>query len=237
MMNVAAHRFSDAGLVELPGGAVSIAPMLLAKRMQAATSRKIPANETIWCEGDARSHIFVVRTGAVCLSRTLANGRRIVLDFAYPGDIIGMGADTHPCDAHTVQLTRLEAIPAGAFKRAVQEDPEFGRQASIQVANALSAAYQHVVVISKLSASERLASFLVALSRRNEANGLSALSVLLPMKRLDIADFLGLTIETVSRTFTRFRDAGLIAMDQHNVVVFRDLPKLRSLAAGESEDE
>jgi CRP/FNR family transcriptional regulator len=223
--------------VDFPQSGMPIGTMLMAKGLTAAATRKIAANETLWCEGEARSHIFIVKTGAVCLSRTLPNGRRIVLDFAYPGDIIGLGADSHPCDAHTVQLTRLETIPVAAFKRAVAEDAEFGRQASIEVANALTAAYQHVVVISKLSANERLASFLMTLSDRNEARGLSGASILLPMKRLDIADFLGLTIETVSRTFTRFRDAGWITMEQHNVVVFRDLPKLRALAAGEGEHD
>ena len=234
-MNVAAHNFKAAQPVDLAPGDMPISALLMAKGLHSAASRKIAASETLWCEGEERSHIFIIRTGAVCLSRTLPNGRRIVLDFAYPGDIIGLGADLHPCDAHTVQLTRLEAIPAAAFNRAVAEDIEFGRQASLQIANALTAAYQHVVVISKLSANERLASFLMALSRRNEARGLSAMSVLLPMKRIDIADFLGLTIETVSRTFTRFKEAGLIAMDQHSVVVFRDRAKLRALAAGEGD--
>lgn len=236
-MNVAVTAIKAAHPIAFSPAEMPIGPMLMAKGLHASAARKVAANETLWCEGENRTHIFIVRTGAICLSRTLPNGRRIVLEFAYPGDIIGLGSDIHPCDAHTVQLTRLEAIPAAAFKRAVAEDAEFGRQASLQVTNALTAAYQHVVVISKLSANERLASFLMTLSRRNEERGLSPMSVLLPMKRLDIADFLGLTIETVSRTFTRFRDAGWIAMDQHNVVVFRDLRKLRALAAGEGESE
>jgi CRP/FNR family transcriptional regulator len=237
MMNISVHKMPSEGVVEIGQPGLSIGPMMMAKRLSSLASRKIAANETLWCEGDERSHIFIVRTGAVCMSRTLPNGRRIVLEFAYPGDIIGLGSDTHACDAHCVQSTKLDVIPASAFKRAVAEDPEFGRQASVQVSNALAAAYQHVVVISKLSASERLASFLMALSKRNEEHGLSAMSVVLPMKRLDIADFLGLTIETVSRTFTRFRDMGLITMDQHNVVLFRDLSKLRALAAGECDSD
>ena len=195
--------------------------------------RKISANETLWCEGGARTHIFVVKTGAVCFSRMLPDGRRIVLGFAYPEDIIGLGGDVYNCDAQAVQSTRLEAIPAGAFKRAVSLDAAFGRRASAAVNQALDAAYQHVVVISKLSANERLASFLMVLSNRNKTHGISPTSVLIPMKRIDIADYLGLTIETVSRTFTIFKNAGLIAMDQPNVVVFRDIQRLRSLAAGE----
>ncbi|MGL4636140.1 MAG: Crp/Fnr family transcriptional regulator [Beijerinckiaceae bacterium] len=198
--------------------------------------RKVAANETLWCEREERTHIFIVRSGAICFSRMLPDGRRIVLGFAYPGDIIGIGSDIHCCDAQTVQTTRLEAIPAASFKRAVVEDPSLGKQATAAVTHALDAAYQHVVVISKLSANERLASFLMALSDRNERYGLSPLSVLLPMRRVDIADFLGLTIETVSRTFTIFRNAGLIAMDQANIIIFKDIRKLRALASGEGHD-
>jgi CRP/FNR family transcriptional regulator, anaerobic regulatory protein len=198
--------------------------------------RKVAANETLWCEGEERSHIFIVRSGAICFSRMLPDGRRIVLGFAYPGDIIGIGSDFHYCDAQTVQVTRLEAIPAASFKRAVVDDPSLGKQATAAVNQVLDAAYQHVVVISKLSANERLASFLMALSDRNERHGLSPLSIVLPMRRIDIADYLGLTIETVSRTFTILKNAGLIAMDQASIVVFKDTRKLRALAAGEGQD-
>jgi CRP/FNR family transcriptional regulator, anaerobic regulatory protein len=213
----------------------AIGAMLAAKHLCQAGARKVPANETIWCEGDERTHIFIVRSGAVCLSRLLPDGRRIVLGFAYPGDVIGIGGDIHQADAHTVQTTRLDAVPVTAFKRAIGEDPAFGRCAAAEVNRALEAAYRQVVVISKLTACERLASFLMALSQRNARHGLSPLSVVLPMKRIDIADFLGLTIETVSRTFTQLRTSGLIAMDQCNIVVFKDIQKLSMLAAGEGE--
>jgi CRP/FNR family transcriptional regulator, anaerobic regulatory protein len=213
----------------------TIGSMMAAKHLCQAGARKVPAHETIWCEGDERTHIFVVRSGAVCLSRLLPDGRRIVLGFAYPGDVIGIGGDIHQADAHTVQTTRLDGVPAAAFKRAISEDPAFGRCATAEMNRALDAAYRHVVVISKLTACERLASFLMALSLRNGRHGLSPLSAVLPMKRIDIADFLGLTIETVSRTFTQLKASGLIAMDQCNIVVFKDIQKLGMLAAGEGE--
>jgi CRP/FNR family transcriptional regulator len=204
-------------------------------RRHSSSVRKFAANETLWCEGDERDCVHIVRSGAICLSRMLPDGRRIVLGFAYPGDFLGLGSDIHVSDAHTIQRTQLETIPARVFKRLVREDAELARRVAAAVSDALNAAYQHVVVISKLSAEERLASFLVSLSNRNAARSLSPLSVLLPMKRLDIADFLGLTIETVSRTFTIFRNLGLISLEQANIVVFRDLRRLRWLAAGESE--
>jgi CRP/FNR family transcriptional regulator, anaerobic regulatory protein len=222
--------------MQLRADALSTAQFFATRCPHQPGLRKVAANETLWCEGEERAHIFIVRSGAICFSRMLPDGRRIVLGFAYPGDIIGIGSDFHNCDAQTVQVTRLEAIPAASFKRAVIDDPGLGKRATAAVHQALDAAYQHVVVISKLSANERLASFLMALSDRNAKHGLSPLSIILPMRRLDIADYLGLTIETVSRTFTIFKNAGLIAMDQASIIVFTDIGKLRALASGEGHD-
>ncbi len=234
MFDTHSHQIAHQNVIQLPYG-MSAAHSFAQHCPHQPGIRKVAANETLWCEGEERSHIFIVRSGAICFSRMLPDGRRIVLGFAYPGDVIGIGSDFHYCDAQTVQATRLEAIPASSFKRAIVEDPSFGKQASAAVNQALDAAYQHVVVISKLSANERLASFLIALSDRNDKHGLSPLSIVLPMRRVDIADYLGLTIETVSRTFTIFRNAGLIAMDQASIVIFKDIRKLRALAAGGGE--
>jgi CRP-like cAMP-binding protein len=236
MFDTIMHHPAPQNAIQLRADSLSAAEMFSTRCPHQPALRKVAASETLWCEGEERSHIFIVRSGAICFSRMLPDGRRIVLGFAYPGDIIGIGSDFHYCDAQTVQATRLEAISAASFKRAVIEDPGFGKQAAAAVNQALDAAYQHVVVISKLSANERLASFLIALSDRNEKHGLSPLSVVLPMRRVDIADFLGLTIETVSRTFTILRNAGLIAMDQANIIVFKDIQKLRALASGEGTD-
>ncbi|MGL4239545.1 MAG: Crp/Fnr family transcriptional regulator, partial [Beijerinckiaceae bacterium] len=70
--------------------------------------RRLSADEALWCEGDDRSHICCVLSGAICFSRMLPDGRRIVLGFAYPGDIIGLGSEIATSDAHAVQTTRLE---------------------------------------------------------------------------------------------------------------------------------
>jgi CRP/FNR family transcriptional regulator, anaerobic regulatory protein len=236
MLDTLAQHTVPQNTIAFRTGSLSAAQIFATRCPHQPGLRKVAARETLWCEGEKRSHIFIVRSGAICFSRMLPDGRRIVLGFAYPGDIIGIGSDFHYCDAQTVQATQLEAISAASFKRAVIDDPGLGKQATAEVTQALDAAYRHVVVISKLSANERLASFLMALSDRNEKHGLSRLSIVLPMRRLDIADFLGLTIETVSRTFTIFRNMGLIAMDQANIVTFKDIQKLRALASGKGHE-
>jgi CRP/FNR family transcriptional regulator len=84
---------------------------------------------------------------------------------------------------------------------------------------------------------ERVASFLMSLSLRCERNGRDAATFELPMSRTDIGDFLGLTIETVSRTFTKFKTMGLLALPQCNQVVLLDIPRLARIANGDHGDE
>lgn len=199
--------------------------------------RTFHSNESVWCEGDERTHICRVLSGALCFSRMLPDGRRIVLGFAYPEDMIGLGSENMPSDAHAVQTTRLEMIPVNVFKRAAINNSDLGRRAATTVAHQLDEAYHHVVVISKLSASEKLAAFLVTLSQRNKRHGLSPLSIILPMKRVDIADYLGLTIETVSRTFTQFKGKGLIVLQGPNIVLFKKLSILEMMASGQRDSD
>jgi CRP/FNR family transcriptional regulator len=201
-----------------------------------ATPRKVMEGQRLWSDGEARSHVYLLRSGSICFSRVLPDGRRVVMGFAYPGDLIGIGSELHICDAEAIQCCRLEALSVPAFQRAVREDAAFARLVQNEVSHALSSAHEHVVVVSKLTAAERIAHFLVSLSNRNRRHGNSPASVVLPMRRIDIADFLGLTIETVSRTFTAFRKAHFIEMDQPSVVFLKGLNRLARLASGNSDD-
>jgi CRP/FNR family transcriptional regulator, anaerobic regulatory protein len=200
-----------------------------------STLRKVPEGQRIWSEGDERSHIYLLRSGAIRFSRMLPDGRRVVMGFAYPGDLIGLGAEFHMADADAIQCCRLEAMSVATFQRAVHTDPAFARLVQGEVSHALSSAQDHLVVVTRLNAAERLAHFLVALSAHNRRRGNSPASVVLPMRRVDIADFLGLTIETVSRTLTAFRKAQLIGMDQPSVVFLKGLAALARLASGNSD--
>ena len=97
----------------------------------------------------------------------------------------------------------------------------------------LLAAHDLLLTVGQRNATERLAALLMALSRNNERNGTDPLRIALPMTRADIADFLSLTIETVSRTFTKMRKSGLIELVQSSLVLVRDRRALQQLAAGE----
>jgi CRP/FNR family transcriptional regulator, anaerobic regulatory protein len=222
-------------LICFPHFSAADLPAIFFRHTTFGARRKLASRQMLWSEGDSRGHVYLIRSGSVCFSQMLPDGRRVVIGFAYPGDLIGLGASRHPCSAESMQTCLLEAMTIAAFQRAVSVDPELARLAQNEVSEALVSAYQHVVVISKLTATERLAHFLVDLLERNERRGNGKASIVLPMRRIDIADFLGLTIETVSRIFTAFKCAGLIAMDQPSIVFLRDLPRLAALAHGDRD--
>ncbi len=236
MLNIDARK-THGEAIRFPGAIAANVAAIFGRHLPAVPSRKIAAHSMIWREGEERRDVFVVRSGAVCFSKLLSDGRRVVTGFAYPGDIIGLGADRHTHDAEALHCCRLDAMPIAIFRRAAESDHEFARMAQDEVSAALLAAYDHLAVLSKMTAHERLAHFLVALSDRNRRLGHSPASVLLPMRRIDIADYLGLTIETVSRTFTHFKNGGLIVMDDPSVVFLADLQRLTALAscAGDCE--
>lgn len=209
---------------------------ILTSRLEAGQIRSFEAKEHLFREGDAVTHVYLVEVGHVCIYRTLADGRRQVIDFAYPGDFVGLGAmREHVNNAHATSRTRVRCVPVGVLRQAVREDGRLGLKLCEALSRELMASRELLFTVSQRTAGERVASFLMALSRRNERRGEDAHEFVLPMTRNDIADFLGLTIETVSRTFTKLRGDGLIDLAQSVLVTIVDYDALRALAEGRSQ--
>ena len=203
--------------------------------LAAGTIRRLDPREHVCHEGDRKLHVYRVETGAVRLYKTMADGRRQILDFAYPGDIIGLGAaSTHVFSAQAMGPTRLKCLPVGALDHVARQDPEFGLKLYEAVSRELLAARDLLLTVGQRNATERVAAFLIALSRRHERNGEDKRTIVLPMTRADIADFLSLTIETVSRTFTKLRAHGLIDLEQSTRVTVLDLAALEKIAEGDA---
>jgi CRP/FNR family transcriptional regulator len=202
--------------------------------------RLVAAKELVFVEGDPITHVFRVETGAIALYRVLLDGRRQIVGFAYPGDLIGLGAQPgalggHAMNAQAMQPTRLRCVPMAALYRSAAKDPALGLKLYEALAGELAATRNLMLITGQRSATERVASFLLAFSRRSARNGQDPRELELPMTRADIGDFLGLTIETVSRTFTRLRTLGLIELPQSSRVRLVDLKQLERLAAGAEE--
>jgi CRP/FNR family transcriptional regulator, anaerobic regulatory protein len=197
------------------------------------SARIVGAKDHVYCEGDAATHVYRVEFGHVCIYRMLADGRRQVIDFAYPGDLIGLGdLGEHAASAQATERSRLSCYTLTSVWEHARNDIALGLKLYQAMAYELAAARDLLMTVSQRSACERVAGFLLALSRRNQRRGQNADEIVLPMTRTDIADFLGLTIETVSRTFTKFRVEGLIDLEQCILVTIRDHAVLQHVATG-----
>lgn len=195
--------------------------------------RTYEAKEHIFRDGDAVTHVYQVEIGHVCIYKMMSDGRRQVIDFAYPGDIIALGAiGEHTANAIATTRTRVHCLPVAAIRQIMKQDARLGFELYEAMSRELMAARELLFTVTQRTATERVASFLLALARRNERRGEEASEFVLPMTRSDIADFLGLTIETVSRTFTKLRAEGVIELAQSVLVTITDPAALVRHAEG-----
>ncbi len=199
---------------------------ILSSPLATRSVRRIAPGAHVFREGDAASHVYEVQTGILRLTRVLENGRRQVIAFALPGDIVGFpNGDLHHTDCDAIGPCeviphRREALENG------EGNPETHRRLLKAALREISAMQDHFMMLARKSATEKVASFLMVLSERVsvQRGGLSTIE--LKMKRADIADFLGLTIETVSRTFTQLRNSGIISLQSAQSVVVLDADSL-----------
>jgi CRP/FNR family transcriptional regulator len=218
--------------------AVGARPLTLFEQTLASGAlKRVEAKEFVFVEGDAASHVYRVETGAVALFKVLADGRRQIVGFAYRDDLIGLGAEgEHVMNAQAIKPTRLRCLPISGLHRSVAQDPSLGFKLYQVLARELASTRDLMLTTGQRSATERVVSFLLAFSRRNERNGQDPTTFELPMTRADIGDFLGLTIETVSRTFTKLKTMRLIELPHSSQVKLIDLDALKSLADGAEQD-
>lgn len=202
----------------------------LEERLTQASERRLEAKEHVFCEGDPRTHVYRIEEGVIAIYKTLFDGRRRIIDFAYPGDYIGLGMiGEHIMSAQATCPSRVRCLSASALESLAEKDASLALKLYKSVCQDLVAARSLLVTVGQRSAVERLAAFLLALHRRagDESND----TVKLAMRRSDIADLLGLTIETVSRTLTKLREMEVIEVEQGGTTVrLRDLARLTDLA-------
>ncbi|MCD9086662.1 helix-turn-helix domain-containing protein [Stenotrophomonas sp. SY1] len=196
------------------------------------TSMPVPMGATLARSGEPRAHVFTVTEGALRLVRTLADGRRQVNGFVLPGDYLGLsGSDHHRYDIEAIAESRVCRVPTSQMRDLRQRYPHLERKLLQRACQELDAAQDNALALARLQPPERLADFLLRLAAREATLlGRQGNRVSLPMGRGDIADHLGLTMETVSRTFTKLRQQGLIALPHLNVVEILDFAGLQQLA-------
>lgn len=201
----------------------------------AGKSRMVKAREHLFTAGDARCHVYRIESGSVCLYKIMPDGCRQVFDFPCAGEYVGLGSGIeHACNARALEPLRVKCIAVADLNLNAERNPRLAVELYEAMSRELMASQNHLCTIGQLSAAERVACFLLALSRRGARRGEEARTLVLPMSRSDIADFLSLTIETVSRTLSKLRADRLIDIEQHTNVRLLDTGEFERLAAGEA---
>lgn len=195
-----------------------------------AVVTEIDAGRCFIEEGEPAESFFNITTGTVKLYKLLPDGRRQITGFAGPGHFLGLAvSSTYAFSAEAIEPVRFCRFSRTKLRTLLVDFPKLEQRLLEVAATELVAAQEQMLLLGRKTAKERLASFLLTQS----APGAEPLiQITLPMTRGDIADYLGLTIETVSRTLSRLRADRLIDIPTTNDVVIRSRPALEQLAGG-----
>ena len=182
-------------------------------------------NAEIFGENEPAEYLYRVITGAVRTYKVLNDGRRQIGGFYLPGDVFGLEVgDEHTFSAEAITESKILVIKRSSAIALAARDSGVARELWTMTANELQRAQDHIMLLIK-TAQERVAGFLLEMASRNPASS----EVELPMSRQDIADYLGLTIETVSRTLTQLEHSAAIAVPASRRIVLRNRAALSRL--------
>ena len=165
------------------------------------------ARQTVFYEGDPGRYVYEVIAGVLKLCKLLPDGRQQITGFLYPGQLFGLVLHgDYIYTAEAVTDVKLGRFPISQLDRMADEVPGLGRSLLALTTHELVTAQEQMLLLGRKSSAEKVASFLQRLSEANEERGDDPLLLHIPMVRSDIADYLGLTTETVSRTITKLKD-------------------------------
>lgn len=188
--------------------------------------RVYPNQMTIYHQGDELSGFFRVNSGVVMVYRLLEDSQRQISGFYTEGDCFGLSADDHYQDtAITVATSNIVNLTMSDVRKSRSLQDELFTVTCGQ----LNAAQNLITTLTKKTAVEKVATFLLMQAKSQKRVG-EEFDIRLPMSRLDIADYLGLSIETVSRRFTELKSEGVISLPNRNTAHINQLSKLKSLA-------
>ncbi len=199
---------------------------------EAARQLSVPAKETIFLEGDTAKNLYEVADGVAKIYKMMPDGRTLITGFAYRLSLLGIArAGLYYYNVDAVTDMTLVVHPRSEVEARLRDDPTYLQHLLDETNDELVQAQERILVLGRKTPLEKVSSFLTRIRQwQGEDRQLH-----LPMTRHDIADYLGLTTETVSRTFTQLRNQSVIASpNQHDVEII-DLAALTALA-GDEED-
>ena len=211
-------------------GACPGAPILQALFLPQVVETFAPPR-AIFSEGDKASHVFHVLEGCLRLYRIMQDGRRALLGFSYAGELLGVSfRNIYPFTAEAVTPVRLRRLARPRFHELIDGSRDLRAQLLTEIASEMTAAQDQIMRLGRTGADERVATFLLHLAQRTGADAVTPVEIDVPFGRLDIADYLGLTVETVSRELSKLKRDGLISMRGPHKIILRRLGGLRDVA-------
>ncbi|MEH6581947.1 MAG: fumarate/nitrate reduction transcriptional regulator Fnr [Halioglobus sp.] len=195
-------------------------------------SKPIQKNQHLYREGDDFQSVYAVRSGTLKAYKTTDDGREQVTGFYFPGEILGMDGisnNTHASSAKSLETAAVCEIPFTSLEKLSTLMPSLQRHFFQLMSREITEDQQLITLLSKNSADERVASLMLSISTRNARRKLSATQFRLPMSRVDIGNYLGLTVETVSRVFSRMQKLEILRVDNKEIEIL-DAEGLQEMA-------
>ena len=199
-----------------------------------ATRRQVGRGDTLFRAGDEFQSLFAVRTGFFKTCVSSEDGRDQVTGFQMAGELLGLdgiSTDNHTCDAVALEDSQVCVIPYDQLEGLSREFSELQHQFHKIMSREIVRDHGVMLLLGSMRAEERLAAFLLNLTQRLQARGFSASALILRMTREEIGSYLGLKLETVSRTFSKFQDDGILDVKQRQIRIL-DQDKLQRLVNG-----
>lgn len=199
-----------------------------------ATRRQVARGDTLFRAGDEFQSLYAVRTGFFKTCVSSEDGRDQVTGFQMAGELLGLdgiSTDNHTCDAVALEDSQVCVIPYDQLEGLSREFSELQHQFHKIMSREIVRDHGVMLLLGSMRAEERLAAFLLNLTQRLQARGFSASALILRMTREEIGSYLGLKLETVSRTFSKFQDEGILEVKQRQIRIL-DQDKLQGLVNG-----
>lgn len=196
--------------------------------------KPLQKGEYLYRAQDPFDSVFAIRSGAVKAVSISETGDEQVTGFYLPGEVVGLdglAADTYTNSVIALETSSVCEIPFNRLEELSLQIPTLQRHFFQLMSREITQEQQVITLLSKSSAEARIASLLLSISARNGRRNLSTNNFILPMSRTDIGNFLGLTIETVSRVFTRLQKNQVITVDKKEIAII-DMESLQTIAKG-----
>ena len=204
--------------------------------MAISSLQKKAPGETLFAEGDEADSVFEIVQGTVRLYKLLPDGRRLITGFLSAGKLLGLAPEGN-CIYTAEAVTNITVCryKRAALERLMDEAPGFAKRLLAVTSHELRAAQDQMLLLGRKTAAEKVASFLLMMAEGQSDEDADELDV--PMTRSDIADYLGLTIETVCRVLSKLKQDKLIALESKSHIRICDHDRLEELASGETDND